>query len=413
MKYIKALLNWRMLVVFLLGFSSGLPLLLIGGTLKTWFARAEMDLTLIGLFSLVGLPYSFKFLWAPFLDRYIPPFLGRRRGWLVISQIAIGAALFAIASGDPKVAPMFMAATALAIAFFSATQDIVIDAYRREFLNEAEFGFGNSLYVTGYRIAMLVSNAGALFLADIMPWSGVYMLMAALMGVGLLTTLFAPEPKVEATPPQSLGVAFFGPLKDYFSRPGAWWILAFILLYKLGDNMASEMTAPFYVQMGYTNSEIAGVVKVFGIWSTIVGGLIGGALMVRIGIVRALWLFGIFQGLSTAGFAWLVHVEHNLTNLAIVVSIENLTAGMGIAALVSFMASITNKKFTATQYALLTSLMSIPRTLASAPTGFMAKHLGWAEFFIVCTLIAVPGMLVLLKVQKYYEDTSTELAGAS
>jgi PAT family beta-lactamase induction signal transducer AmpG len=415
MKTLRALMNWRMLIVFLMGFSSGLPLLLIGGTLKVWCANSHLDLTLIGLFSLVGLPYAFKFAWAPLLDRFVPPFLGRRRGWLLISQIAIALALFALSTGDPQANPLFIAGMALLIAFFSATQDIAIDAYRREFLKEVEFGFGNSLAITGYRVAMLVSNAGALFLTAFLPWSGVYMVMAALMGVGLLTTLFAPEPVVEIRPPQTLAAAFIGPLTDYFSKPGAWWIFLFILTYKIGDNMASEMTGPFYVQMGFTNTQIAGVAKIFGSWSVILGGLIGGAILVRIGVIRSLWLFGILQAFAAVGFSWLAITGPTLTALAIVVSIENLTIGMGTAALVTFLASITNKKFTATQFALLSSLMSVPRIFAGAPTGYIAKNLGWPTFFIVCALCAIPGLLVLTKVTKFYApaaDTESTGSGA-
>jgi len=286
---------------------------------------------------------------------------------------------------------------AFLVTFFSATQDIVVDAYRREDIPDAELGLASSLYINGYRVGMLVASGGGLILADHIPFSLIYTLMAAAMIPGIVTTLLAGEPDVGVRPPASLRSAVIDPLVDYFSRPGALWIMAFIFLYKLGDTMATAMTIPFYLDTGFTNTEIGAVVKLFGFWATIGGTLAGGLLTLRFGIRCGLWIFGILQAASTAGFALLAQIGHNVTALAGVVAFENLTSGMGTSAFVAFMAIQTNKRFTATQYALLSSLMGVPRVLAAAPTGYLAKTLGWGPFFIACTLIAIPGLLILLR----------------
>jgi PAT family beta-lactamase induction signal transducer AmpG len=386
-----------MLVAFLMGFSCGLPLLLTLSVLQAWMKEEGVDLTVIGLMALVGLPYTLKFLWAPFLDRFTLPFLGRRRGWLLVAQLALMFSIAGLGSTDPVSSPWIVAFAAFLVTFFSASQDIVVDAYRREDLSDEELGLGSSLYINGYRIGMLLASGGGLIMADHMPFSMVYLLMAGAMLPGILTTLLAPEPKTNMGKPETLKNAVIDPLVEYFSRNWALWILAFILLYKIGDTMASAMTTPFYLDIGFSKTEIGAVVKLFGFWATIVGGLIGGVLMIRLGINRSLWIFGFLQAVSTACFAVLAHVGHSVPTLSWVIGFENFSSGMGTAAYAAFMASITNKKFTATQYALLTSLMGVPRVMASAPTGFLAKNLGWEAFFISCTLIAIPGMLLLLK----------------
>ena len=290
-----------------------------------------------------------------------------------------------------------MVAAAVLVAFFSATQDIVVDAYRREDLADKELGLGSSFYIYGYRVGMWLAGGGGLILADQLSYTKVYLIMAACMLPGILTTLLSPEPAVDAKPPQSMREAIVAPLVEYFSRGGAVWILAFILFYKIGDTMASAITTPFFLDIGFTKTEIGAVVKLFGAWATIGGALLGGLVLLKMGIYRCLWIFGFLQAFSTAGFALLARAGHNISLLSGVIAFENLSSGMGTAAFVAFMASITNKKFTATQYALLTSIMGIPRVLASAPTGFMAKYAGWEAFFIFCTLIAIPGLLLLLK----------------
>jgi len=394
---LKIILSGRMLVALLMGFACGLPLLLTISLLQAWMKEEGVDLTVIGLMALVGLPYTLKFLWAPFLDRFTLPFFGRRRGWLLVAQVTLIFSIVGLGLTDPGNNPWMVAFAAFLVTFFSASQDIVVDAYRREDLPDEELGLGSSLYVNGYRVGMLLASGGGLIMADHMSFLMVYVIMAACMLPGVLTTLLAPEPHASAGTPKSLKEAVVGPMVEYFSRSGAIWILAFILLYKIGDTMASAMTTPFYLDIGFSKTEIGAVVKLFGFWATIAGSLIGGVLMLRMGINRSLWIFGFLQALSTACFAILAKIGYNIGLLSGVIAFENLSAGMGTAAYVAFMASITNKKFTATQYALLTSLMGIPRVMASAPTGFLAKNIGWEGFFIFCTLIAIPGMLLLFK----------------
>lgn len=386
-----------MLVSFIMGFACGLPLLLTITVLQAWMHEEGVDLAVIGLFTLVGLPYTIKFLWAPFLDRFTLPLFGRRRGWLLIAQILLTISIAGLGLTNPGRNPWIVAFAALLITFFSASQDIVVDAYRREDLADEELGLGSSLYVNGYRVGMLLASGGGLIMADYMPFSMVYLIMAACMIPGIVTTLLTPEPSTPAGTPKSMKEAVVYPLIEYFSRESSVIILAFVLLYKIGDTMASAMTTPFYLDIGFSKTEIGTVVKLFGFWATIVGGLTGGLVMLRLGINRSLWIFGFLQALSTAGFAVLARIGASVPALAGVIAFENLSGGMGTAAYVAFMASITNKKFTATQYALLSSLMGVPRVLASAPTGLMAKHAGWFSFFIVCALIAIPGMLLLFK----------------
>ncbi|MBU1163140.1 MAG: AmpG family muropeptide MFS transporter [Proteobacteria bacterium] len=393
-----------MIVALLMGFSCGLPLLLTITVLQAWMKEEGVDLTVIGLMALVGLPYTLKFIWAPFLDRYTLPFLGRRRGWLLIAQIFLIFSIAGLGLTDPVGHPWMVVFAALLVTFFSASQDIVVDAYRREDLPDEELGLGSSLYVNGYRVGMLLASGGGLILADHITFSMVYLIMAACMLPGVLTTFFASEPEIAVGTPKSLKEAVLCPLIDYFSRKEALWILAFILFYKMGDNMASAMTTPFYLDIGFSKTEIGAVVKLFGFWATIIGSLIGGVLMLRQGIYRSLWIFGFLQSISTAGFALLARIGHSIPALSAVIAFENLSSGMGTAAYVAFMASITNKKFTATQYALLSSLMGVPRVLVSAPTGFFAKSLGWENFFIFCTLIAIPGMLLLLKFASWHSN---------
>lgn len=394
---LKMVFSPRMLVAFLMGFSCGMPLLLTITVLQAWMKEEGVDLSVIGLMALVGLPYTVKFLWAPFLDRYRLPFLGRRRGWLLVAQVALALALAALGMTRPAAHPWMVAAAAFWVTFFSATQDIVVDAYRREDLTDNELGLGSSFYINGYRVGMLLASGGGLIMADFMPFSMVYLVMAFCMLPGILTTLFSREPPVTEAFPKSLRAAVLDPLIEYFSRKNAIWILAFVLFYKIGDTMALAMTTPFYLDMGFTKTEIGTVVKLFGFWATVGGGFAGGVIMLRLGINRSLWIFGFFQMASILGFVVLARMGHSLPALSGVIVFENLSGGMGTAAYAAFMASITNKKFTATQYALLSSLMGIPRVMAAAPTGFLAKYLGWEAFFILCTVMAVPGILLLAK----------------
>lgn len=404
----KVIFSRQMLVAAIMGFSCGLPLLLTMSVLQAWMKEEGVDLTLIGMMALVGLPYTLKFLWAPLVDRYTLPFLGRRRGWMLVAQIALAVCIAGLGRTDPAHSPWTVAFAAFLVTFFSASQDIVVDAYRREDLSDEELGLGSSLYVNGYRVGMLLASGGGLIMADYMPFAWVYLILAVCMLPGIITTLLTPEPEITVGTPRTLKEAVVDPLAEYFSRRGALWILAFILLYKIGDTMASAMTTPFYLDMGFSKSEIGAVVKLFGFWATVTGGLAGGIMMIRLGINRSLWIFGFLQALSTACFALLASVGYSIPLLSGVIAFENLSGGMGTAAYAAFMASITNKKFTATQYALLSSLMGVPRVLASAPTGFLAKNLGWETFFIFCAMIAIPGMLLLLKFAPWDSGAAAE-----
>lgn len=392
----RTIFSRRMLIALAMGFAAGLPLLLTLTLLQAWMTAEGVDLGTIGLFGLVGLPYTLKFLWAPILDRYLPPILGRRRGWLLITQLFVAAAILLLSGSDPIAGPLGVVAASLMLTFFSASQDIAIDAYRRETLGDDEQGLGAAYYVYGYRIATMLTSGGGLILADIVSFQTVYRIMAAAMVIPIATTLFAREPERVAGTPQTLFDAVFKPFAEYFSRQHAWLLLLFIVMFKVGDMVANHMSIPFYLQIGFTNSEIGTIVKVFGVWATLLGVAIGGIASLKIGLYRSLWAFGILQAVSTAGFVVLANVGPDRFWLAAVISFENLSMGMGTAALTGFMAVLTDRKFTATQFALLSSLASIPRVILAAPSGYLAEAVGWPVFFSLCVLIAIPGLLLLL-----------------
>lgn len=393
----QVLFSRRMLTAFLMGYACGLPYDMTKTVLKAWMSDEGVDLAVIGLFSLVGLPYAIKFLWAPLVDRFTFTLFGRRRGWLLIFQTLLVFAIIGLGRADPGTSPWPLAMAALLVTFFSASQDIVVDAYRREDIAEVELGLGSSLYFYGYRIGMLLAGSGGLILADRLSFQLVYTLLAACMLPGIVTTVLTPEPPVLHGTPRNFKEAVVEPFAEYLRRPDALYMLAFLLLYKLGDNIAAAILTPFYLDIGFTKTEIGTVVKLFGFWAISAGGLVGGLTMLKIGINRSLWVFGALQAVSTAGFAVLAHVGNKLPALAAVVAFENFSAGLGTAAFMAFMAGLTNKKFTATQYALLTSLMRIPDVGISSFSGLMAQQMGWIPFFIFCALIALPGMLLLLK----------------
>ncbi len=403
-RFLTVFFSRRMMVAMVMGFSCGLPLLLTLSILQAWMKEAGVDLTVIGLMGLSRLPYSTKFLWSPFLDRYTPPFLGRRRGWLLVMQVCLALAIAVLGLTEPRQNLYWVALAALMVNFFSASQDVVVDAYRREDLADEELGLGSSLYVYGYRIGMLLASGGGLILADHMSFQGVYLFMAACMSVGIVTTLWTAEPPVGEGQPKTLREAVIDPFVEYFRRPGALWVLAFIVAYKVGDQMAAAMTTPFYLDIGFTKTEIGSVVKIFGFWATIAGAGIGGAVMLRLGVNRSLLAFGLLQALSTAGFALLSLIGPSVVALAGVIAFENLSAGMGTAAYMGFMASLTDKRFTATQYALLTSFMGFSRDVVTAPAGYLAKSFGWFGFFVLCTLLAVPGLAMLLKMASWLRE---------
>lgn len=398
--FLSRILHKRFLVTFAMGMASGLPLLITITLMQAWAKEAGISLREIGLMALVGLPYTLKFVWAPIFDRFSLPFLGRRRGWLLTIQMTLFVAIVAMGMTRPSqggIQVTLFVLSGFLITFLSASQDIIIDAYRREDLSDPELGLGSSYYIYGYRVGMLVVSGGGLILADYLPWSQVFLLMALCLLPGIIVTLIAREPPVQEIAPANFKESVIDPFVDFFQRSGAIWILTFIILYKVGDNMAAALSTPFYLDMGFSKTEIGAVVKLVGFWATLIGSFMGGAIILKTGINRSLWLFGVLQMVSTAGFAILAKAGYSIAILTGVICFENLSAGMGTAAFVAFMASITNKKFTATQYALLSSLMGVPRVLISSSTGFLAEGLGWFGFFVLCTLIALPGMAMLVK----------------
>lgn len=401
------LFSRRMLICVFTGFSSGLPLYLLFNLLPAWLRSEQVDLKTIGLFALIQFPYTWKFLWAPLLDRYVLPLLGRRRGWMLLTQLGLLAVIAAMGAFSPQQDIRTIAWIATLLALLSATQDIALDAYRRELLPDSELGLGNSVHVNAYRIAGLVPGSLSLILADIMPWNMVFIITALFMLPGVAMTLLVSEPH-RASPPKTLREAVVEPFHEFITRQGwqsALLILAFLFFYKLGDSMCTALATPFYLDMGYSKTEIGLIAKNAGLWPAVIGGLLGGLWMVKIGINRALWLFGVVQVGSIFGFAWLASIGHHaevgsaeLVQLAIVIGLEALGVGLGTAAFVAFIARSTHPAYTATQFALFTSLMAVPRTFANAATGWLVDGLGWMNFFLLCALLAVPGMLLLLKV---------------
>lgn len=394
----------RVLLVMTLGFSSGLPLLLTLSTLSIWLAESGVSKTTIGLFALVGAPYTFKFLWAPLIDRVRLPgltrLLGRRRGWGVLIQGLLAAAIVALGATDPAVDPWATALCAVLVAFLSASQDIVLDALRIELLEEDRQGAGAAVYVMGYRLGMLAAGAGALFLAEALPWFLVHVAMAALLAVGVLAVLCSPEP-TETEAPRSRGVAAWlydaviAPFADFVRRRGWLAIVAFVALYKFGDSLAGVMANPFYLEMGFSKAEIAGVSKIFGLWATLIGGALGGLIVARLGILRSLFICGFLQMFSNLLFAVQALVGHNLAMLTLVIAVENVSGGMGTAAFVAYLSALCNVAYTATQYALFSAFMSFARTVLSSPGGALAEQLGWVWFFGLTTFAAIPGLLLL------------------
>ena len=402
------LFNKRMLICIFTGFSSGLPLYILVSLLPAWLRSEGVNLKAIGLFALIQLPFTWKFIWAPLFDRYVPP-LGRRRGWLLITQIALLISLPILGQLHPQLDIWIVAYFASLVAFFSASQDIVLDAYRRELLLETELGLGNAIHVNAYKIAGLVPGSLSLILADHLPWNTVFTITAFFMLPGILMTIFVKEPTLSTARPKTLRAAVVEPFQEFIGRHGwqsALLVLAFIFLYKLGDSMATALATPFYLDMGFTKTEIGLIAKNAGLWPSVIGGLLGGIWMVKLGINRALWLFGAVQMIAILSFAWLAVVGHDLLWLGIVIGVEALGVGLGTAAFVAYIAKTTHPLYTATQFALFTSLAAVPRTLANAATGYLVEWLGWVSFFLFCFVIAIPGMLLLIKVAPWKNEES-------
>jgi len=406
----EAILNRRMLVCVFTGFTSGLPLYIIIQLIPAWLRVEGIGLAEIGFFALVGFPYTWKFIWSPFIDRYTLPFLGHRRGWMLVTQVALLISIASMGFIKPDLSIWTVAYLAAAISFFSATQDVVLDAYRRELLPDRQLGIGNAVHVQAYRLAGLVPGSLALILADHLPWHVVFMVVASFMGVGLVMTLLIQEAIKNPTPPKTLREAVIEPFKEFAQRRGlgtAGLILAFLFFYKLGDNMATALSTPFYVDLGFSLTQIGSIAKLASLIAVIVGGVIGGVVMVKLSINRALWLFGLVQITSILGFAWLAEVGANPWVLGAVVAFEYLGVGLGAAALVAFMARMTSLVFAATQFALFSALASVPRIFANAVTGVIVERIGWTSFFLLCALLAIPGMLLLLKVAPWNEPADT------
>jgi PAT family beta-lactamase induction signal transducer AmpG len=396
----------RILLIAVMGFSSGLPLLLTLSTLSYWLARNGVDKTSIGLFASVGVPYSFKFLWAPLLDRIRPPFLGRRRGWAITIQLALALAILAMGFTDPAVNAWWTALAAMVVAFLSASQDIVIVAYRIEILPEEEQGAGSAATQVGYRFGLLAAGAGAVALADFVAWPVVFALLAGLMGVGMIAFIVAPEPAAPAPKRESFAAflknGVVAPLAEFLLRRGSIVILLFVLLYKFGDAISGTMATPFYVELGFSGVEIAAVTKVFGIIASLAGTLAGGLLVARFGIMRALLVGGVLQAAGILLFVPLALQGHSTFWLAVAVGGDNFTGGLGSAAFVAYLSALCNIAFTATQYALLSSFMAVGRTLLSSGSGWLAAQMSWAAFFTVSAGLAIPGLLLLLWLMRLY-----------
>jgi PAT family beta-lactamase induction signal transducer AmpG len=393
---LKKMLSRKMLAILLLGVASGIPLGIVITVLQAWMTKSGIDLKTVGLAVLVQMPYTWKFAWSPLMDRFVPPFLGRRRGWMLISQVVMLVSIAAMGQFDPAHSLMAILALSTVVAFAGASHDIVIDAYRRDVLDESELGFGSAVavnsYLVGYRYIGVVLG---LFLGDVLPWSQVFMVLAAFVLVGVAGTMIAIEPREAVHAPRSLREAVSKPLLDYLKRPGAVEILCFILLYKLGDNLASALLTAFYIKVGFSLTAISVYYKVISFWGLFTGGLVGGALLTRYSIRKCLLAFGVFQGVTPLAFSILVGTGPNVMALALVVAIETLSLGMGASALTAFMLRLCDRKFSATQYALLTSFMGIPRTIVPASAGYIVDSIGWVHFYILCVALSIPGLLLI------------------
>ncbi|MES2535391.1 MAG: AmpG family muropeptide MFS transporter [Pseudomonadota bacterium] len=402
----KSYLNRRMLICVFLGFSSGLPLFILLSLLQAWLAKSGLNVKALGLFALVMFPYTWKFLWSPLMDRYSFGSLGRRRGWMALTQGLLFLSIGAMGMLDPLTQIPMIAVMASAVAFLSASQDIVLDAYRREILPDNEQGLGSAIHVNAYKAAGMVPGALSLILADLMAWQPVFWITAAFMLPGLICTFVINEPKVYGTPPKNMRDAVVLPFREFIARDGwkkALLVLSFIFLYKLGDSMATALATKFYIDLGFSMTQIGAVAKTTGFWASIAGGIIGGVWMVKIGINRGLWIFGVVQAVAILGFAWLAEAGANTFLLAAVIGFEAFGVGLGTAAFVSYIAKTTDPRYTATQFALFTSLAAVPRTFINSSVGFIVAETGWFIFFILCFILALPGMLLLPKIAPWNE----------
>ena len=406
--------GWRhyftrhMLICVMLGFTSGLPLFILYNLLSAWLKAEQVDLKSIGLFALVGFPYTWKFLWSPLMDRFRFPMLGRRRGWMFFTQLALLATIGSMGFFSPVTDLTMIVFLAGLVAFLSASQDIVIDAYRREMLSDREQGSGTALFVNAYKMSTLVPGSLSLILSDFLSWQIVFTVTAFFMLPGVFTTLLIREPSIYGEPPRTLREAVVLPFKEFIERSGwshAAMILAFIFLYKLGDSMATALATPFYMDLGFSRTQIGLVAKNAGLWASLAGGILGAVWLEKTGVNRGLWIFGVLQAVAILGFALLAKVGASAPGvvpdtflLGLVIGVEAFAVGLGTAAFTAYIATATDSRYTATQFALFTSLAAVPRTFFNALTGFIVAHTGWFEFFLICFALALPGMLLLPKI---------------
>ena len=403
------LFTQKMLICIFTGFTSGLPLFILISLLPAWLMDSGLELKAIALFSFIQLPYVLKFLWAPLFDGFSFS-MGRRRGWLIIFQVLLLASISMAGLLDPKSQIMTVAIISTSIAFFSASQDAVIDAYRRELLLDNELGLGTAIHVNAYRIAGLIPGSLALILADVFAWELVFFITGLFMIPGIVLTILIKEPLLKVMPPKTIKEAVIEPFMEFINRKGikeAILILLFIFLYKIGDSMATALATPFYMDLGFSMTEIGVIAKTVGFWASIIGGILGGILMIKIGINRALWIFGFMQMFATLSFAWLAISGYSPLILGITVGLEFFAAGLGTTAFIAYIAKTTNPKFTATQFALFTGLSAVPRTITNASTGYLVEFFGWHNFFIFCSFIAIPGMILLIKIAPWNQSKSS------
>ena len=400
-------INRRMVAILVLGFSSGLPLFTLLSLLQAWLAKSGLSLKTLGLFALVMFPYTWKFLWSPLMDRFHFGALGRRRGWMALTQAALFLAIGTMGMLDPITQISLIAGVASVVAFLSASQDIVVDAYRREVLPDNQQALGAAVYVNAYKIAGMIPGGLALVLANDMPWRPVFWITASFMLPGLLCTLLVKEPELYGAPPKNIAEAVILPFREFLLRDGwrkALWVLGFIFLYKLGDSMATALSTKFYLDTGFTLMQIGLVAKAVGLWAGVAGGIVGGIWMLKIGINRGLWVFGALQAVAVLGFAWLAYVGPNVLVLTTVIAFEAFASlGLGATAFVAYLSRTTDPRYTATQYALFSSLAAVPRTFINASAGYIVAETGWILFFFVCFGLALPGLLMLPKIAPWTE----------
>jgi PAT family beta-lactamase induction signal transducer AmpG len=398
-----------MLICVFTGFTSGLPLFILISLLPAWLSTSGIDLKTIGLFALIQFPFTWKFIWAPLFDRFTFG-MGRRRGWLIIFQLLLLITICTFGFVDAQSQLSVIVIISTIIAFFSASQDVVIDAYRRELLSDSELGIGNAIHVNAYKISSLIPGSLSLILADFFDWQFVFLVTGLFMLPGIIMTLLIKEPLLRYGAPKTLKEAVIEPFKEFKNRKGikgAFLILLFIFLYKIGDSMATALATPFYLDLGFSMTEIGVIAKNAGLWPGIIGGLAGGVWIIKLGINRALWVFGFMQMFATLSFAWLALSGDNNLILAITVGLEFFAAGLGTTAFIAYIAKTTHPKYTATQFALFTSLAAVPRTFTNASTGYLVEFFGWYHFFIFCFLIAIPGMLLLFKIAPWSQSKSS------